>query len=397
MDLAPRGMHSPVNGGRFVIVGSGMQGTAVAYDLVALSRASRVVLADYDLARAEASAHRVTQLTGRTACVGEQVDASDPDAVASLLRQGTDVAISCTPYRLHASVEEGAFRAGVSVVDMGNDTEATLGLLARNEEAQSKNMTVVPDTGLAPGLVNSLGTLFLDRLHEVDSIRLFCGGLPQHPKPPFHYSLRFSIEGLVGEYMDEAIAIRNGQVVRLETLTEREELEVPGLGRMEAFHTSSGTSTAPFTYAGKIQTYEYKTLRYPGHCQLMRMLYDCGFWGDTPVQAGGVEVRPIDLFYALVGPKLMDPDDRDLVVVHAIAEGRVGGKPVRMQADILDYQDDVTGFSAMERMTGFCTAIVAAAVAEGKVRVGCVPYELALPGQYLVDELAKRGIVTQFS
>jgi len=371
----------------YLIVGAGMQGTAASFDLARFGDARTVTLVDVDPAKARSSANRVNELVSRQVCTGVEVDLDNPTGLP-----GNDVVLSCVPYTLHTKVEQAAFEAGCSVVDMGNDTDVTLATLARDAEFQAKGITLVPDTGLAPGLVNSIATSFIEELDEVDHIRLYCGGLPQHPKPPFNYTLRFSVEGLVGEYVDEAIAIRNHAVVRLETLTELETVEIPGFGTLEAFTTSSGTSTAPFTFADRVTNYEYKTLRYPGHCAIMQAFQAAGFWGDETVTTKSGAVKPIELFHKLAGDYLLAPDDPDLLIVYATAEGKKDGRPKRLETTIIDRFDEETRFTAMERMTGFTTAIIAIEVAHGRVRKGCVRYELATSGKTVLDQLRRRGI-----
>lgn len=381
---------------RYAVIGAGMQGTAAAYDLARFGHAETVALADRSLDRAQASAERVNRLVGSSVCRPLAMDAADVGAVSGELK-GFDVALSCVPYHLHAGVERAAIEAGCSAVDMGNDTDVTLETLQLDAEARSKGVTVVTDAGLAPGLVNSMALSFMEQADSIDSVRLYCGGLPQNPKPPFNYSLRFSIEGLVGEYIDEAIALRDGEVVRLETMAELEQIEVEGLGTLEAFTTSSGTSTAPWTFQGVVRNYEYKTLRYPGHCELMRAFREAGLWGEDPIDVGGAVLRPIDLFCTLMGPRLLDPEDRDLVVACGIAAGSKDGAHVELRADIVDYHDEATGFSAMERLTGFSTSIIAIEIAHGNVARGCVPYEKAMGGLAFLDQLERRGIVVRRS
>ncbi len=376
---------------RYAILGSGMQGTAAAYDVARFGEPSSLVLADVDPEAATRAAERVNALVGSDVARPAQADATDPASLRSLLSEA-DVLISAVPYFLQPQVWDAAFETRTSMVDMGNDTADTLHLLERDAEAKKLGIALVPDTGLAPGLVNSLGNLFLERLDEADTVRLYCGGLPQHPKPPFGYKLVFSIEGLVGEYTDETVALRDGEVVVIDTLDELEELEVEGLGRMEAFTTSGGTSTAPYTHRGRVRNYEYKTVRYPGHCALMRVFKDFGFWGLEPIEVDGALVRPREVFHRLMQTALEDPEDKDLVVVRAVAEGRRAGRRVRLQADILDYHDDSTGFSAMERLTGFSSAIVAEEIAKGGIGPGCHAYEKAMTGERFLEEIRRRGV-----
>jgi lysine 6-dehydrogenase len=375
---------------RFAVIGAGRQGAAAAYDLRRFAPEAELLVADLSLAEARRTADRVDGLAGSRRSQAFELDASDEDGVAAWLAgHRVSVALSCAPYRLHEMVERAAIRAGVSAVDMGNDTDVTLETLAMDDVARRQGVTVVPDCGLAPGLVNSLAAYIIERLGEVDRIRLYCGGLPQQPKGPLRYALAFSVQGLVGEYQDVAIALRAGEVARLETLAELETLVIEPLGELEAFTTSGGASTAPYTLKGRVRDYEYKTLRYPGHCAILRAFRHYGFWDHEAVEVDGVAVKPVELFYRLMDERLRDPDHRDLVVARATGDGPGGS----MTLDLIDRMDPETGFTAMERLTGFSTAIVAQAVASGEVRKGCVPYEQAMTGARFLEELARRGIV----
>src|SRR5207245_2176328 len=139
------------------------------------------------------------------------------------------------------------------MVDLGGNTEITMQTLKMDEEAKQAGVTLVPDTGLAPGLVNNLAYYFLENMDELDTVRLYCGVLPQNPKPPFNYKLTFNIEGLVAEYEDQAVTLTEGDIRLVNTLEELEEIHVDQLGQMEAFTTSGGTSTAPYTLQGKVR------------------------------------------------------------------------------------------------------------------------------------------------
>lgn len=373
---------------RFAVIGAGMQGAAAAYDLRRFSPEAELLVADVSVAQAQRVVDRVDGLVGARRSQAFQIDAANEnDVLAWLAAHRVNVVLSCVPYHLHQTVEKAAIRAGVSAVDMGNDTDVTLDTLAMDELAKRQGVTVVPDCGLAPGLVNSLAAAILERMGEVRTIRLYCGGLPQEPKGPLQYALAFSIQGLVGEYEDVAITLRDGEVLRLPTLDELESVTIEPLGVLEAFTTSSGTSTAPYTLKDQVRNYEYKTLRYPGHCAILRAFRHYGFWDHEPVDVGGTRVSPVELFYTLMGERLRDPQYRDVVVTRAVGEGPTG----RMTIDVIDRLDPETGFTAMERLTGFSTAILAQAVAAGEVRRGCVPYEQALSGGRFLEELGRRG------
>jgi lysine 6-dehydrogenase len=375
----------------YAILGSGMQGTAAAYDLARYGDAARILMGDRDRDVARRNADRVNALVGQAVCEPYEVDALNEQALRTFL-EPVDVVLSCVPYWMHPLIAPIAINTATSMVDMGGDTEVTLKTLVLDDAAKAAKVSVVPDTGLAPGLVNSLATHLMSQFDEVLDVRLYCGGLPQHPKPPFNYKLVFNIEGLVAEYTDPAFAIRDYKIVRPEPLTDVEKLEWEGLGEMEAFVTSGGTSTAPLTFEGKVRTYEYKTIRFPGHCERMRLFADFGFWDVNPIEVDGCKVRPREVFHKLMAERLRDDEDQDQVLVRATVTGKTAGNEVEKRIQIHDFQDPETGFSAMERMTGFPTSIIAIEIAKGNVESGCIRYELAVPGTTVVEELKRRGI-----
>ena len=375
----------------YAILGSGMQGTCAAYDLAKFGDAGRILMGDHERGNAKAASERVNGLVGSAICEPFKVNALDEDELASFL-EPADVVLSCVPYWMHPKIAPVAIRTSTSMIDMGGDTEVTLETMKFDDAAKAARVSIVPDTGLAPGLVNSLATHLMSKLDEVDTVRMYCGGLPQNPKPPFNYKLVFNVEGLVAEYTDDAYAIRDYKLAKVPTLTDLEEIEWPGLGKMEAFVTSGGTSTAPHTFEGQLREYEYKTIRFPGHCALMRVFMDFGFWDLEPLAVDDCKVRPREVFHKIMAEKLRDDSDKDQILVRAWAKGKKGGQEKRYQVDIHDKADEATGFSAMERMTGFPSSINAIEIAKGNVEPGCIPYELAVPGTKVVEELRKRGV-----
>lgn len=374
----------------YCILGSGMQGTSAGYDLAKHGAASHIKFGDANLAQAEAAARRVNNLSGKEICSAHEVDALDPKSLKGFIEPGA-VLLSCVPYWMHPKIAPVAISQGSNMVDMGGDTRVSRQTLTLDRQAVEAGVTVVPDTGLAPGLVNNLGSYIIENLGSTETVKLYCGGLPQHPIPPFNYKLVFNIEGLVTEYNDQADILRNGLLTQVDTLEEMEAINLPGVGNLEAFTTSGGTSTAPESWIGEVMNYEYKTLRYPGHCALMKIFKDWGFWSTDPVCTRSGSAIPRDVFCALAGPKLKAAIDTDLVIVHALGIGQKADRPARIEIDLLVKHSESTGFSAMEQITGSSTAIYAAAIAAGKMSKGCLRYETAMPGVDFVSELQKRG------
>lgn len=375
----------------FGILGSGMQGTAAAYDLAKFADPASIHMGDVDLAQATRACERVNKLVGRDVCQPFKVDALNEASLCEFLDL-VDLVISCLPYWMHPGVAKVAIDTMTDMVDLGGNTDITMKTLAMDEAAKAAEITLVPDTGLAPGLVNNIGLFLIESMDECQSVKLYCGVLPQNPKPPFNYKLTFNMEGLVTEYDYEATVIRNNEVVMVPTLDEVEELYVDQLGKMEAFTTSGGTSTAPYTLKDKVKNYEYKTIRFPGHAMLMRIFKDFGFWKEEAIEVKGTHIVPKDFFNAVFGPKLAEFVDFDQCAVRGVGDGLRDGKHVHMQVDIFDKQDEETGFTSMERLTGFSTSIIAQEVVSGRVPKGAVRYENAMGGKAFISELRKRGI-----
>jgi len=381
---------------KYVILGAGMQGTAAAYDLAKFADAESITLADMSLEQAQKSADRVNKLVGSNACTAAQANAKDEASLTALLADA-DVLLSCVPYYMHPSIARVAISTGTSMCDLGGNTDVTMETLAMNDAAKAAGVTLVPDCGLAPGLVNSLGCWLIENLDTTDSVKLYCGVLPQNPVPPLNYKVTFNVEGLVTEYDFQAVVLRNNEIQMVDTLTELETLVVDELGEMEAFVTSGGTSMAPYSFQGKVTNYEYKTFRFPGHCYAMKLYKDFGFWREDEVEVKGVKVRPKDVWCRVFGEELMKIKDLDQCIIRAVGVGTKGGSKKKLQIDIHDRQCEATGFTSMERLTGFSLAIYAIDVANGKTEKGALRYELALSGTRFVEEIQKRGIHLKFS
>ena len=381
---------------RYVILGAGMQGTAAAYDLAKFGEPESVILADHSIESAQAAASRVNGLHGANVCVPEQVNALDPAELSALLRDA-DVLLSCVPYWMHPKIADVAIATKTNMLDLGGNTEITRETLAKDALAKGAGISLIPDCGLAPGLVNSLGFWLIEHLVQCETVRLYCGVLPQHPVPPLNYKTTFNVEGLVTEYDYSAVALRNGEIQMIPTLTELETMEIEGLGTMEAFVTSGGTSMAPYSVQGEVTNYEYKTIRFTGHCAYMKMFKDFGFWNENEIDVRGTKVKPKDVWCKVFGEELGKIKDVDQCVIRAIGIGTKAGKPTKLQIDIHDKQCDETGFTSMERLTGFSLSTYAIDVANRLMPPGALRYEQAMTGTRFVEEIQRRGIKMKFS
>jgi lysine 6-dehydrogenase len=233
----------------------------------------------------------------------------------------------------------------------------------------------------------------MEQLDEPIDVYMWDGGIPRDPRPPFNYLLTFNIEGLTNEYAEPAIFLRDGKVTKVEPMTELETVDFPEpIGTLEAFVAGGGTDTMPWTYEGRLRTIQNLTLRHPGSLSQLRAFYDLGLWDLTPVDVRGSQIVPRDMFHALFAPKVTFHDDKDTVIVRVVALGKKGGREARALVQVIDHFDEETGFTAMERCTGWSGAIVTAMMARKRTRIGAGGVESQVPAGEFVGELGKRGI-----
>ncbi|MCA1640788.1 MAG: saccharopine dehydrogenase NADP-binding domain-containing protein [Acidobacteria bacterium] len=328
---------------KILVLGAGRMGLGAAYDLAHNSpEVSSVTVADVDGARARA----VVDAVASAKLTSAQVDVEDSARVVELMR-GHDAAVSCVTYFHNLALARAAIEARTHFCDLGGNNAVVDAELALDEEARAAGVNVIPDCGLAPGMVAVLAAHGAERFDALEAVHIRVGGLPLIPKPPLDYQIVFSVEGLINEYVERARVVREGRIVEVESMTELEELEFPApFGRMEAFQTSGGTSTLPDTFLGRIKELDYKTIRYPGHCAQFKLLIDLGLASSDEIELDGARVRPRRLLGEL-----------------------------------------------MQRTTAFPASIVAQTMARGgTTKIGALPQERCIPPAPFVAALAARDI-----
>jgi lysine 6-dehydrogenase len=371
-------------------LGAGLQGAACAFDLLQYTDGT-VTLADARLAALPGFLDGAGQrLTYR------EVDAKDASAVRGILAEH-DAVLCALPYYFNFDIARLAVDAGVHFADLGGNTAIVRQQETLDAAARAKGVCVVPDCGLAPGMVNILAADGIGRLDTVDSVKLFVGGLPRHPQPPLNYQIVYSLEGALDYYTTPSWIVRDGKPAQVNALTELESVEFPSpIGTLEAFHTAGGISTMPWDFAGRVTAMEYKTLRYPGHAQIMRAIRDLGLLEVEPVMVKGVAVSPRDAFVAVVDPKLRKPDSPDLVALRVEVRGRRGNTPAAVTYWLLDFYDAERRISAMMRSTGFSLAITGQMLVDGRIgEVGVHPAYRVTPARQYIAELARREVCIQ--
>lgn len=373
---------------QLLVIGSGMMGSAAAYDMARSAMVEAVTLADVDKRRAKDAAARINRLVGGKKVAFAEVDAANHGAVSKLMKRH-QAALSCVPYFWNYALAEAAIDAGCHFADLGGNNSVVRQELALDKKAAKRGVRIAPDCGLSPGLASILaGDLLLGMGGRADALKIYVGGLPQDPRPPFYYQLVFSVDGLINEYAEPAKILRHKRVVTIEPLTEVETFKLYGFPELEAFHTSGGTSTLPETFAGRVGECFEKTLRYPGHAAMIRTLYDFGLFSKQQRQIGKVKIAPRDLMAHLMLEKFTDAaPDVTVMRVEAVLGRRIDSYT------LVDKFEPETGMTSMMRTTAWPASIVLQMLASGKIeKLGAILQERDVPAQQVLTELAARGI-----
>jgi lysine 6-dehydrogenase len=374
---------------RMLVLGAGLQGCACAYDLLQNPAVEQVTLAD--LRPEKLPKFLAGDWGGRLRTV--RLDVSDSVAVRSTF-SGHSAVMSAIPYYYNGQMAKAAVECGCHFSDLGGNTEIVLEQKKLDQQAEGRGISVIPDCGLAPGMVNILAAEGIRRLDRAERVKIFVGGLPQAPEPPLNYQIVYSLEGALDYYTTPSWVLRGGRPVQVEALSEVESVDFPSpLGRLEAFHTGGGISTLPFAYQGKIDVMEYKTLRYPGHAAVVRPIRELGLLANDPIEVKGNKVVPRDVFIAAVSPKLTKPNGRDLVALQVQVSGTRKGQAQAVTFRLIDYYDAKHGISAMMRTTGYSLSITGQMQVDGRVTLkGVHTPDEAIPFTEYVTELGKRGV-----
>lgn len=370
---------------RAIVLGAGMVGSVIAADL-AEDDEFDVSIADV---RAEALHAARSRAAGRVEII--QVDLSDPAIVGETVAE-FDLVLGALASPIGFQTLRAVIEAGKNFCDicfMGEDA------LELDELAKQRDVIAVVDCGVAPGMSNLLAGYGVTLLDRCEKIEIYVGGLPRDPQPPFFYKAAFSPHDVIEEYTRPARLVEDSRIVVREALSDVESIDLPGVGTLEAFNTDGLRS---LIHTMDVPSMTEKTLRYPGHVQIMQAFRDAGLFSREPVTIGDTKVRPLDVTSALLFPKWMyAEEEEDLTVMRTVVEGRKNGIACRHVWDLLDYYDRQTNTTSMSRTTAFPCAIVARLIASGQInQTGVIPPErLARQPDFVtsvLDELARRGV-----
>ena len=372
---------------KILIVGTGHIGSIVARDLAENMPSVQMVIADKNQNRAQ----EVVAAIGKKNVSSISLDVFDGKNLIETLKQ-FDLVVGALPGEIGYKLLKACVDAKVNTVDVSFMPEDPLTL--SNAAAQA-GVTIIPDCGVAPGLSHMLVMRGISKLDQVSNACIMVGGLPEKPIPPLGYTITWSVEGLIDEYMRKARIIKNGVLTEVDALGEVEEVEFPRVGKLEAFF-SDGLRTLLRTVKG-VENMGEKTLRYPGHLEKIKLLRDLGFLDEKSIQVGDVSIAPRKVTIRMLEKKLKKPDVPDILAMLVQVDGIKDGKRIMYSYYVLDHYNKKRKITAMARTTAYTASCVTQLLAKKVIKEkGMIPPE-KLGGdenvfKKLIGMLKKRGI-----
>ncbi len=322
-----------------------------------------------------------------------QVDARDMNVLSQIV-EGSDCVISCVPPELNPDLAALCLSAGVHFCDLGGNDQYVQQELGLAEEARERGVWIVPNCGLAPGLINMLCMHAIDQLDRADAAHLRVGDVPLHPEPPFNFRISWSAERVIDDYTNPARLIENGTIVEADPLSRDEAIhfEEEPFGAMEAFCTQGGLSTLTDTLEGKVGDLDHKTISWPGHAQQMRFIMGLGLGEDRKI---GVRTHLTyrDILVRRMR-KHLGGDYEDAVLMRVLVRGERDGQPATIVYEMIERYNEETHQTAMMRCTAIPTIVAALLLAREETVTGGgadVP-ENVLPRDRFLDAVAERGL-----
>ena len=368
---------------KIVVLGAGLVGSAIIQDLAADK--------SYQILAVDQNQDALNKVSGYQSVSTKQADLREGSEISSLVAGG-DLVISAVPGFMGFETLKQILRAGKNVVDISFFSEDAFEL---DQLAQEKGLTAIVDCGVAPGLCNLIAGYVDQQLDQTETYLCYVGGLPKIREWPYEYKVVFSPTDVLEEYTRPARFVENGKEVIYPALSEVELLDFPGLGTLEAFNTD-GLRSLLHTLA--IPNMREKTMRYPGHANLMRVFRESGFFNQDLLDLGGNLVQPLALTSRLLFDQWkLNEGEEDLTVMQVILKGKKGKDQLIYQYDLVDHYDPEKNITSMARTTGYTCTIIARQLLKGSIPLkGICPLEYLgkIDGLFedVLLEYQKRGI-----
>ncbi len=314
------------------------------------------------------------------------------------LIKGADIIISALPFKQNAKLADIALEVDAHYIDLGGDDETYQRQLLLDAKAKSAKKWVIPNCGLAPGLSNILAMHGYEAFDSVDAILIRAAGLPKNPVPPLNYQLSFSPQGLVNEYLSSSVILENGELKVVPALEGYEEILMQtraDLGILEAFYTAGAATTLSRHLVGKVQSLNFKTMRFKGHRDIIKSLFELGFNSSQIIDVR-VNLTFKDLLIRQLSRFLPTGGD-DFVAMKIRIRGKRDGVNVTRDYEMYQEADKARGLSAMMMSTAIPTVVMALMIADGSLgdKGGVSAPEFVVPKQEFYDRVKKMGLRLQ--
>lgn len=379
---------------RLGVAGAGIQAKAAIFDLLRQDDVKEVVVFDASAVALRKMEKFFAQRVpaGKVLKVKPHSFGQNGKAVEAL--SGCRAILSALPYRYNELIAHAALKAGCHFCDLGGNNDVTEKVLELDDWATEVGLSVIPDCGLAPGLVSVLTAHAVRKMDSVANVFIRVGGLPQNNRlnPPINYSLSFSPEGLINEYAEPCLVLKDGKLVKVPPLTGIEGIhfsETPGTDYV-AFHTSGGASTLPKTMRGAVQNLDYKTIRYPGHAFIFNGLRKLGMFSEAG-EGGAFSMAPRDMLIRCM-KNVLDLNAPDMILLRVLAQGMLDGEHYIANFTAVEYPDETNDLTAMQRCTAFPATTVMLMQARGQVLPGAKPQEVCINTDVFLKEIRRKGI-----
>jgi lysine 6-dehydrogenase len=371
-----------------LILGAGMMGRAIAFDLFHYSNFEEIVIAD----KSKQILESTKKFLKHKEFNYQKLDIEKTITLKKYFKK-FDLVVSAVPYKFNYILAKIAVETKTNFIDLGGNNDIVKKELSLFKKAVDNGVTIIPDCGLAPGLTSVITKDIVEQMDHVDYVKLRVGGLPQNPKPPLNYQIVFSPYGLINEYVEDSIILDHGKILKKKSMTELETINFPKpFGELEAFLTSGGCSTLPYTFRNNIDYLDYKTIRYKGHCEKFKILLEIGLASQEKIKIGKQFITPRDFFSAILTKNLFS-NQKDVVLLKVFSKGEKNSKKTKMEYSMIDFYDNKNYITSMMRTTGYPVSITAQMIKKGLIKEhGVFCSEKIIPCKIFFDELRKRNI-----
>ena len=379
----------------YCVIGTGRQGRAAAYDLLKFASINQLLLLDNNQESIDLCLEKISSVKGNIPIKQSLFNFNDIPNLLELLSD-SDIFLSSVPYKYNLLLTDVAIKSKTSMVDLGGHTGNVIKQLESDTLAKENNITIIPDCGMGPGMNITMALFAMEHFDEPLEVRIWDGGLPKSPKEPWNYSLFFNIAGLTNEYDASAFFLKDKKINEVSCFKGYEILDFgENIGNLEAAVTSGGLSTMPWTYEGKLDVLENKTLRYLGHWEWMKAYRELGLFEEKEIDYKGKKISPRDFYHHLLEPKLDTKDFNDICLMRVEASGIKNGNKKTIIVNAIEEYDDKTKLMAMEKWTGWHASIMMQHITSGNIGPGAFSVENALTGHEFYKQAMKRNYSIQ--